>query len=82
MAGKFKRAAKSCLLIVYRAESGSLKGKKVVYCLLSDRAGKVKRPKVVNCLFIGQGSLKERLKVVYCLLTGRVRKFKRKAESC
>ena len=52
MARKFKRAAKSCLLIVYLAGLGSLKEEKSCKLII---------------YLSGPGSLKGRLKVAYCL---------------
>ena len=57
MARKFKRAAKSCLLIVYPAGSGSLKEEKscklIIY--LSGPGSFKESQRVVYCLFIRQG---------------------------
>ena len=57
MAGKFKRAAKSCLLNFYTAGSGSLKEEKsfklIIY--LSGPGSFKESQRVVYCLFIWQG---------------------------
>ena len=57
MARKFKRAAKSCLLIDYPAGSGSLKEEKscklIIY--LSGPGSFKESQRVVYCLFIRQG---------------------------
>ena len=57
MVVKFKREAKSCLLIVYLAGSGSLKEEKscklIIY--LSGLGSFKESQRVVYCLFIRQG---------------------------
>ena len=59
MARKFKKAAKSCLLIVYPAGLGSLKEEKscklIIYLSEPGSLKKKKSQRVVYCLFIQQG---------------------------
>ena len=67
MARKFKRAEKSCLLIVYPAGSGSLKEEKVVNRLF---------------ICQGQEVLKKVKELFIVCLSGRAGKLKRKDKNC
>ena len=71
MARKFKRAAKSCLLIDYPAGSGSLKEEKsckLIIYLSGPRSFKESQSCLLFVYPAGPGNLKERTKVVYCLI--------------